>query len=154
MISAFSGFILMDDPIIKSMGFALAAGVAIDAFVVRMTIAPAVMSLLGDKAWWLPRWLGPGPSQGRRRGRGPAHLPPGNLREKHSDARQVRLVAPVLPSGQPRNQATRTDTTYKVMSGHTNVVTPVPIHAIPNSMNSQRQLGTQAANWICVIPPK
>jgi hypothetical protein len=57
MISAFSGFILMDDPIIKSMGFALAAGVAIDAFVVRMTIAPAVMSLLGDKAWWLPRWL-------------------------------------------------------------------------------------------------
>jgi len=57
MISVFSGFIFMDDPTIKSMGFALAAGVAIDAFVVRMTIAPAVMSLRGDKAWWLPRWL-------------------------------------------------------------------------------------------------
>ncbi|WP_446216693.1 MMPL family transporter [Micromonospora sp. IBHARD004] len=57
MISVFSGFIFLDDPVIKSMGFALAIGVAIDAFVVRMTIVPAVMSLLNTKAWWLPRWL-------------------------------------------------------------------------------------------------
>ncbi|MEU4568140.1 MMPL family transporter [Micromonospora sp. NPDC023956] len=57
MMSVFGGFVFLDDPIIKSMGFALAIGVAIDAFVVRMTIVPAVMSLLGDKAWWLPRWL-------------------------------------------------------------------------------------------------
>lgn len=57
MISVFGGFVLMDDPVIKSMGFALAVGVAIDAFVVRMTIVPAVMSLLGDAGWWLPRWL-------------------------------------------------------------------------------------------------
>lgn len=57
MISVFGGFIFMDDPVIKSMGFALAVGVAIDAFVVRMTIVPAVMSLLGDAGWWLPRWL-------------------------------------------------------------------------------------------------
>ncbi|MFC4021688.1 MMPL family transporter [Micromonospora sp. GCM10011542] len=57
MISVFGGFVFLDDPVIKSMGFALAVGVAIDAFVVRMTIVPAVMSLLGDRAWWLPRWL-------------------------------------------------------------------------------------------------
>ncbi|SCL18715.1 putative drug exporter of the RND superfamily [Micromonospora nigra] len=57
MISVFGGFVFLDDPVIKSMGFALAIGVAIDAFVVRMTIVPAVMSLLGAKAWWLPRWL-------------------------------------------------------------------------------------------------
>lgn len=57
MISVFGGFVLMDDPIIKSMGFALALGVAIDAFVVRMTIVPAMMSLLDDRAWWLPRPL-------------------------------------------------------------------------------------------------
>lgn len=57
MISVFSGFAFLDDPVIKSIGFALAVGVAIDAFVVRMTIVPAVMSLLGDRAWWLPRWL-------------------------------------------------------------------------------------------------
>jgi RND superfamily putative drug exporter len=58
MMAVFGGFVLMDDPIIKSMGFALAIGVAIDAFVVRMTIVPAVMSLLDHRAWWLPRWLG------------------------------------------------------------------------------------------------
>ncbi len=42
---------------IKSLGFALAVGVAVDAFLVRMTIVPAVMSLLGRAAWWLPAWL-------------------------------------------------------------------------------------------------
>ncbi|WP_349880543.1 MMPL family transporter [Micromonospora sp. HUAS YX12] len=57
MISVFGGFVFLEDPIIKSMGFALAIGVAIDAFVVRMTIVPAVMSLLDNAAWWLPRWL-------------------------------------------------------------------------------------------------
>ncbi|MEU5938812.1 MMPL family transporter [Micromonospora sp. NPDC047548] len=57
MISVFGGFVFLDDPVIKSMGFALAVGVAIDAFVVRMTIVPAVMSLLDRTAWWLPRWL-------------------------------------------------------------------------------------------------
>ncbi|RKN41950.1 MMPL family transporter [Micromonospora endolithica] len=57
MISVFGGFVFLDDPVIKSMGFALAVGVAIDAFVVRMTIVPAVMSLLGRAAWWLPSWL-------------------------------------------------------------------------------------------------
>ncbi|WP_405091012.1 MMPL family transporter [Micromonospora sp. NBC_01392] len=57
MMSVFGGFVFLDDPIIKSMGFALAIGVAIDAFVVRMTIVPAVMSLLNNAAWWLPRWL-------------------------------------------------------------------------------------------------
>ncbi|GGL15223.1 MMPL family transporter [Mangrovihabitans endophyticus] len=57
MTSVFAGFVFIEDPVIKSMGFALAIGVAIDAFVVRMTIVPAVMSLLGRSAWWLPRWL-------------------------------------------------------------------------------------------------
>ncbi|MFI7078029.1 MMPL family transporter [Micromonospora sp. NPDC049903] len=57
MTAVFGGFVFLDDPVIKSMGFALAVGVAIDAFVVRMTIVPAVMSLLGKAAWWLPRWL-------------------------------------------------------------------------------------------------
>ena len=69
MTSVFAGFILLDDPIIKSMGFALAIGVAIDAFVVRMTIVPAVMSLLGRAAWWLPRWLDRVLPQRRHRGR-------------------------------------------------------------------------------------
>lgn len=58
MASVFGGFVLIDDPVIKSIGFALAIGVLIDAFVVRMTLVPAVMSLLGDRAWYLPAWLG------------------------------------------------------------------------------------------------
>jgi RND superfamily putative drug exporter len=57
MTSVFAGFVLAEDTLIQSIGFALAVGVAIDAFVVRMTIVPAVMSLLGKRAWWLPRWL-------------------------------------------------------------------------------------------------
>ncbi len=57
MISVFAGFILSGEPIIKTMGFALAFGVAVDAFLIRMTLVPAVLSLLGRSAWWLPRWL-------------------------------------------------------------------------------------------------
>ncbi|MCW2605606.1 MAG: hypothetical protein JWO60_299 [Frankiales bacterium] len=57
MISVFSAFLLSPDPTSKSFGFAFAFGVAIDAFVVRMTVVPAVLALLGDRAWGLPRWL-------------------------------------------------------------------------------------------------
>jgi RND superfamily putative drug exporter len=57
MISVFAGFILAENTLIQSIGFALAVGVAVDAFVVRMTIVPAAMALVGKGAWWLPRWL-------------------------------------------------------------------------------------------------
>lgn len=57
MIGVFVGFMLAPDPVIKSVGFALAVGVFVDAFVVRMTLVPAVMSLFGHAGWWLPRWL-------------------------------------------------------------------------------------------------
>ncbi|MGY1747238.1 MMPL family transporter [Blastococcus sp. SYSU D00695] len=57
MGAVFAGFVLAPDSTIKSIGFALAFGVLVDAFVVRMAIVPAVMTLLGRRAWWLPRWL-------------------------------------------------------------------------------------------------
>ena len=57
MASVFGGFLFQDDPIIKSIAFALTVGVLVDAFVVRMTLVPAVMFLLGDRAWALPTWL-------------------------------------------------------------------------------------------------
>ncbi|QKW52346.1 MMPL family transporter [Streptomyces buecherae] len=58
MVAVFSGFIGEDGSLIKMLGFSLAAAVLFDAFVVRMAIVPAVLALLGDRAWWLPTWLG------------------------------------------------------------------------------------------------
>jgi RND superfamily putative drug exporter len=57
MIAVFAGFIGESDSMIKMIGFGLASAVLFDAFVVRMAIVPAVLALLGDKAWWLPKWL-------------------------------------------------------------------------------------------------
>ncbi|MEV6995846.1 MMPL family transporter [Streptomyces sp. NPDC093228] len=57
MAAVFGGFIFNADPIVKSIGFALAVGVLVDAFLVRMTLVPAAMVLLGRRAWWLPGWL-------------------------------------------------------------------------------------------------
>jgi RND superfamily putative drug exporter len=58
MIGVFGGFVLDHDPIVKSIGLSLAFGVLADAFIVRMTLVPAVMALLGRRAWWMPSRLG------------------------------------------------------------------------------------------------
>jgi RND superfamily putative drug exporter len=57
MISVFAGFISNADILVKEIGFGLAAAILLDAFVVRLTIVPAVLALLGKAAWCLPRWL-------------------------------------------------------------------------------------------------
>ncbi|GAA1999427.1 MMPL family transporter [Brevibacterium samyangense] len=57
MFSVFFAFVPTGEAIIKSIALALAVGIFVDAFIVRMTLVPAVMALLGDKAWWLPKWL-------------------------------------------------------------------------------------------------
>ncbi|SDG15272.1 MMPL family transporter [Pseudonocardia oroxyli] len=57
MFSVFGGFVFSHLAMVRPMGFGLAIGVLLDAFVVRMLIIPAVMHLAGDAAWWLPRWL-------------------------------------------------------------------------------------------------
>jgi RND superfamily putative drug exporter len=57
MTSVFAGFMFSSETVVKSMGFALAAGVAIDAFLIRMLVGPALMSLLGRWTWALPGWL-------------------------------------------------------------------------------------------------
>jgi RND superfamily putative drug exporter len=57
MFSVFASFVTIDDVIVKAIAFGLAVGVLVDAFVVRMTLVPAVLALLGGSAWWLPRWL-------------------------------------------------------------------------------------------------
>jgi RND superfamily putative drug exporter len=57
MTSVFSGFVFSDSSTIRPIGFGLAFGVLVDAFIVRMLLIPAVMHVLGRTAWWLPRWL-------------------------------------------------------------------------------------------------
>ena len=57
MIFVFGSFLLEGERIIKLMGFGLAFAVLLDATVVRMLLVPATMELLGDKNWWIPRWL-------------------------------------------------------------------------------------------------
>jgi putative drug exporter of the RND superfamily len=58
MTGVFGAFLLSEDAIVKSIGLSLAVGVLADAFIVRMTLVPAVMALLGRRAWWMPRRLG------------------------------------------------------------------------------------------------
>ncbi|GAA1350441.1 MMPL family transporter [Saccharothrix algeriensis] len=57
MFSVFAGFVPAGEGPIKSIAFALAVGILVDAFVVRMVLVPAALALLGERAWWLPRWL-------------------------------------------------------------------------------------------------
>ncbi|WP_300344263.1 MMPL family transporter [Nesterenkonia sp.] len=57
MSSVFAGFVFTPDPMIASIGLGLAAGVLLDAFVVRLVLVPSVLSLLGPAAWWIPGWL-------------------------------------------------------------------------------------------------
>jgi RND superfamily putative drug exporter len=57
MISVFAAFMLSPDASTKSLGFAFSFGIAVDAFLIRMTVVPAMMVLLGERAWWLPGWL-------------------------------------------------------------------------------------------------
>jgi RND superfamily putative drug exporter len=57
MISVFAAFVPHSDMSVKPVALGLAVGVFVDAFLVRMMLVPAVMTLLGDRAWWLPRWL-------------------------------------------------------------------------------------------------
>jgi len=57
MVVVFGSFLLERDRVFKLMGTGLATAVLLDATIVRMLLVPATMELLGDKNWWLPRWL-------------------------------------------------------------------------------------------------
>jgi putative drug exporter of the RND superfamily len=59
MVVVFTSFVLNTDPTVKMLAIGMAFAVLIDASVVRMCLVPAVMSLLGAHAWWMPRWMEP-----------------------------------------------------------------------------------------------
>jgi putative drug exporter of the RND superfamily len=57
MVCVFSSFVLDGNAIVKEFGVGLAVAMAIDATIVRCLAVPAAMALMGDRAWWMPRWL-------------------------------------------------------------------------------------------------
>jgi putative drug exporter of the RND superfamily len=57
MVCVFSSFVLNGNAVVKEFGVGLAVAIAIDATVVRCLAVPAIMALMGDRAWWLPKWL-------------------------------------------------------------------------------------------------
>jgi RND superfamily putative drug exporter len=57
MVCVFTSFVLSGNPVVKEFGVGLAVAIAIDSTLVRCLLVPAVMVLLGERVWWLPRWL-------------------------------------------------------------------------------------------------
>jgi RND superfamily putative drug exporter len=57
MIVVFGAFVLSPDRMLQQFGLGLAVAILLDAVVIRVLIVPAVMQLLGERAWWLPSWL-------------------------------------------------------------------------------------------------
>ena len=57
MFSIFVAFMVTKDPTIKAIGFSFAVGVFLDAFVVRLTLVPAVMAIVRSKLWYHPQWF-------------------------------------------------------------------------------------------------
>jgi putative drug exporter of the RND superfamily len=58
MFSIFVAFMFTNDPTIKAIGFSFAVGVFLDAFVVRLTLVPAAMAIIGSRIWYHPTWFG------------------------------------------------------------------------------------------------
>jgi RND superfamily putative drug exporter len=59
MVVVFTSFVLNSNPTVKMLALGMAFAVLIDASLVRMILVPAVMTLLGSRAWWMPSWLEP-----------------------------------------------------------------------------------------------
>jgi RND superfamily putative drug exporter len=57
MVCVFGSFILNGDPTVKQFGIGLSVAIAVDATIVRCLLVPAVMVMMGDANWWMPRWL-------------------------------------------------------------------------------------------------
>ena len=57
MVAVFGSFVLGQDRIIKEFGIGLASAILVDATIVRLVLVPATMELLGDRNWWMPKWL-------------------------------------------------------------------------------------------------
>ncbi|MGJ6980721.1 MMPL family transporter [Aestuariimicrobium soli] len=117
MFAVFAFFVPEGMGPIKQIGFALAVGVAVDAFLVRMTLVPAVLALLGEKAWWLPGWLD--------------RLLPSFDVEGEALSRQVALTDWPTP---PRADGTRDEVLHVEGFGVDQLVDPVDARLLPGQV--------------------
>ena len=96
MVAVFGAFALSPEVFLKLIGIGLATAILVDATIVRMVLVPAVMQLLGERNWWLPRWLDRLiPAHGAR-GAGPQRRPARQPLEAESmrRARRIHVRAP------------------------------------------------------------
>jgi len=84
MVVVFTSFVLNTDPTVKMLSIGMAFAVLIDASLVRMVLVPAVMTLLGRHAWWMPSWLQPVVPELRLEGSEAAQAASGRERERAS----------------------------------------------------------------------
>ena len=91
MFSIFVAFMFTNDPTIKAIGFSFAAGVFLDAFVVRLTLVPAVMAIVRSKLWYHPQWFS-------------AHIPDPDIEGQRleRDLAAGRLTPGGTPTGEDR----------------------------------------------------
>ncbi|MGW6055266.1 MMPL family transporter [Streptomyces sp. NPDC055189] len=92
MMAVFAGFIGSSEQMVKMIGFGLAIAVFFDAFIVRMALVPAVLALLGKKAWWLPRWLDRALPNVDVEGEGLRDLDSAGKRDRDEDNRELERV--------------------------------------------------------------
>ncbi|GGV52884.1 membrane protein [Streptomyces longisporoflavus] len=92
MIAVFAGFIGSTEQMVKMIGFGLAIAVFFDAFIVRMALVPAVLALLGKKAWWLPKWLDRALPNVDVEGEGLRDLDAAGKRDRGDDDRELERV--------------------------------------------------------------
>ena len=141
MTSVFLGFVSDPDVVVKTIGLGLAAAILIDVLVVRMVVAPAVMTLLGDRAWTLPAWLdrvlprislegelhdertppGAGGPRAHGQGSGPPRRGGRRMTRSPSHRTEPRLLLWTGVSQQPRHGGgvSRTDATGRVVESRT-----------------------------------
>ncbi len=90
MFSIFVAFMFTSNPTIKAIGFSFAAGVFLDAFVVRLTLVPAVMAIVGSRIWYHPRWFAQVRPRPRHRGQAPGRKARGEGARQGADRGRCR----------------------------------------------------------------
>ena len=133
MFAVFAAFVPVGDRSIKTIALGLAVGVLVDAFVVRMTLVPAVMQLLGSRAWRMPKWLdrvlphfdveGEGITREMAHQNWPADQPDAAIATRSIRARAAGRTVPLADVCVPQGEVLRLDPADPAASAWVQLVT-------------------------------